>query len=395
MKVEALKYRTVFNSGGHAALEVGIMSDKRWYFSQIPSGQSAGEREARVFSVPEVQSVWKKINLQIEGRKFKNLAEFDDFILRLDGTERKTVLGGNVLLGLSLAFARALADGKRVELWEVLREEFFGKVRGVEYPVIYANLIEGGVHAHNNLDIQEYLVLAQTGPNPVGTVGELIALYETLGEYLCNKSKLRPLPIGSESGYNLTWRNNEEPITALAKIIKSTKLPFRIGLDVAASEFCEDDAYRFEGRKKTALNLQNIYAKYFKKYPELISLEDPFGENDRDGFRELMKNSQGRLVVGDDLTTTNPKEIERCAKEKLISGVIIKANQIGTLSETCLAIETAHRNGLKCIISHRGQETEDTFLMHIARAANAYGIKIGAPARERILKYNELLRLYP
>lgn len=395
MKVEALKYRTVFNSGGHAALEVGIMSDKRWYFSQIPSGQSAGEREAKVFSVPEVQSVWKKINLQVEGRKFKNLAEFDDFILRLDGTERKTVLGGNVLLGLSLAFARALSDGKRMELWEILREEFFDKTRGVEYPVIYANLIEGGVHAQNNLDIQEYLVLAQTGPNPIDTIGELVALYGTLGEYLAVKAKSRHLPIGSEGGYNLTWKNNEEPIAVLTKIIKATKLPFHIGLDVAASEFYEDGAYRFEGRKRTALNLWNIYAKYFKKYPELISLEDPFGENDPDGFREIMKDSEGRLVVGDDLTTTNPKEIEKCAKEELISGVIIKANQIGTLSEACSAIERAHRYGLKCIISHRGQETEDTFLIHIARAANAYGVKIGAPSRERILKYNELLRLYP
>ncbi|HEY4525987.1 MAG TPA: hypothetical protein VJL32_02740 [Candidatus Paceibacterota bacterium] len=394
MRIEGLKYRTIFNSGGKSALEVGVMVDKRWYLAEIPSGQSAGEREAKVFSIPEVQSVWKKIVLRVEGLKFKTLEEFDDLILRLDGTERKTGLGGNVLLGLSLAFARALARENRVELWQLLREEFFSGVQEIKYPVIFANLIEGGVHARNNLDIQEYLILADTKPGPLETIGQLVAFYETLGEYISARAKLRPLPIGSEGGYNLFWKNNEEPIAALAKIIKAAKLPFRIGLDAAASEFHEDDSYRFESRKRTSEHLRKIYSRYLKKYPELVSLEDPFGQNDRKGFKDFIKTSGGILVVGDDLTTTNPKEIERCAEEGLISGVIIKANQIGTLSETCRAINIAHANGLKCVVSHRGQETEDVFLADIARAGNTYGVKIGAPARERILKYNELLRLY-
>ncbi|MFH0891038.1 MAG: hypothetical protein V1856_03330 [Candidatus Liptonbacteria bacterium] len=394
MKIEELKYRTIFNSGGKAALEFGIRADKIWHWAGIPSSQSAGEREARVFSAPEVQSVWKKIVLQLEGRKFRSIYDFDDFILRLDGTETKTKLGGNVILGLSLAFGRSLAAERKVDLWEVLREEFFRTTRGQEYPVIYANMIEGGVHARNNLDIQEYLVLAETKPNPLQAVGQLSAFYETLGEYISIKSKIRPIPIGSEGGYNVFWKNNEEPIAVLAKIIKAAKLSFRLGLDVAASEFYEDNGYRFEGRKRTPAYMQNVYAKYLKKYSGLISIEDPFGENDRANFKKFCKNSVNILAVGDDLTTTNPKEIKRCAAEGLVSGVIIKANQIGALSETCRAIDLAHARGLKCIVSHRGQETEDVFLMHLARAANAHGVKIGAPIRERILKYNELLRIY-
>lgn len=207
---------------------------------------------------------------------------------------------------------------------------------------------------------------------------------------MLKKKSGKPVPLGDEGGYAGTFKDNFEPLAVLGKMIEKKKARnFELALDVAASNFSAGKAYKFGGKKMDAAELGKIYANYAKKADRLMSIEDPFSENDEDGWKAFKRST---WVIGDDLTTTNPGEIELHAQ--VISGVIVKPNQIGTVSESCAAIRTAKKLGLKTIVSHRSGETGDVFILHLAKAAGADGVKIGAPARERIIKFNEFIRLY-
>lgn len=325
---------------------------------------------------------------------FSTIRELDDYLIKLDGTTNKKKLGGNVILALSIAFTRALASEQQKLAWQVVREEFFFDIQGSTLPMIFSNLINGGAHADSNLDIQEYMVIA----NPIGSISEVVervsGLYKKLGEYLKKEYKLEHLNLGDEAGYVLDLKSNFEPIQILENLINSEKFEkeFSIGLDVAASNFYKDDRYKWEGKDITPEQLEDVYFDYFKKSKMLYSIEDPFEENDSESFRKLKSEAAGKLIVGDDLTTTNPEKIAECADA--INGVIIKPNQIGSVSEACDAILKARKSGMKVIISHRSGETDDNFIIHLAKASDADGVKIGAPARERMSKYNELISLY-
>ena len=444
MLIKDIKIEKIFDSRSNPTVEASIFNESGAEFrGAVPSGKSRGSREAHVAEFSDAKnSVKEIIRPHCIENNFSSIREFDDYLIKLDGTENKKKVGGNVILAFSIAFTRALAFERNKSAWEVMREDLFFDLKEDGLPMIFANLINGGAHADSNLDIQEYMVIA----NPVGLISEMVervsGFYKKLGEYLKKEYKLEHLNLGDEAGYVLDLKSNFEPIQILENIIKREKFDpapsralhfsqhlkknqkltanfqsdnmdamlrkmsgccsarsgdgvekyFFIGLDVAASNFYKDGHYNWEKKKISAEELEDVYFGYLKKSKLLYSIEDPFEENDSESFRKLKSEASGKLIIGDDLTTTNPEKIAEYSGA--INGVIIKPNQIGSVSEACDAILRARENGMKVIISHRSGETEDNFIIHLAKASGADGVKIGAPARERMSKYNELIALY-
>ncbi len=397
MRIKAVEVREIFDSRGQPTLEVelavesGIMAR-----AEIPSGKSRGSTEAAVLSLAEIQKVLPAAQSEVLKNDFATAEELDNFLIKLDGTADKKKLGGNLLLGISVAFWRALAEEKKLEVWELLNKTFFKSQDSDKKPLIFSNFINGGEHARNNLDLQEYLVIAKTLNNFAETTKKLAGLYEKLGDALRQDRKLENIPLGDEDGYSLDFENNFQPVEILDGLIKAENMAgdFNLGLDAAASGFYRGDKYHFEGKDLSSAELQEVYLEYFRKSELLVSIEDPLAETDLEGFASLKTKMGDKWLVGDDLTTTSPARIAEFADKGLINSVIIKPNQIGTVTETCLAINKAKEKGLKFIVSHRSGETEDNFIISLARASGADGVKIGAPLNERIAKFNELIRIY-
>lgn len=397
MRIKNVFVKEIFDSRADPTIEV-VISDERGkvYAAQVPSGKSRGKQEAAVLDFAAAKSALGQISPKLIGPDFRTLEELDSFLVQFDGTERKERLGGNLIIGISMAFSRALAAEKSAGLSQFLHDEFFKDIRTDTPPWIFSNFINGGAHATNNLDIQEYIVILKTKPPVKESIRTLIALYRDAGAKLKEKNHGKPVPIGDEGGYAMDFVNNFEPITILEERIRAAKMDdeCNLGLDAAASNFYEEKNYRFDGKTLDSQKLTDLYLEYKKRSPLLYSLEDPFAEDDLLSFKRLKEKLPAMLIIGDDLTVTNPALIQRFAKDGMMSGVIIKPNQIGTVTETCRAIRASKESGLKVIISHRSGETEDNFIIHLAKASAADGVKIGAPVRERILKFNELIRLY-
>lgn len=396
MKIQDITIRKIFDSRGEPTIEVSVKAGNRWFSASVPSGKSRGSGETTVFSFAEATRALTKITKGIKGKDFNSLRACDNALIRLDGTKNKSSLGGNLMLGISVAFARARAAAENKEVWQIFRKEFFPGDSKTKVPFIFANVINGGAHADNNLDIQEYMVVAR-GASARARVENLIDFYSRLGVVLKKKNSGCRVPVGDEGGYSLDFKNNFEPILVLENLIRARGLTksFSLALDAAATGFYQKGAYFFGGKKFDSDGLLKEYVSYFRRSKFLFSIEDPFAEEDAGGFLLTRKKMPRAWIVGDDLTVTNSSEIKKYAEQKAINAVIIKPNQIGTVSEAADAILAAKQYGLKTIISHRSGETEDAFIIHLAKASGADGVKIGAPARERMVKYNELLRLYP
>ena len=425
MNIKNITVRQIFDSRGEPTIEV--RGGNPLVSASVPSGKSRGSREAKVFSFHEAAESVKKISKKIGGRNFTSARELDGALIRLDGTANKSRLGGNVTLAVSMFGVRALAAERGQEVWRVLREEFFRGAKD-EAPFIFSNLINGGAHAANNLDIQEYMAVVR--PTRMGSRGiaesikALVHLYKELGIVFKKTHGIETIPIGDEGGYSLNFRSNFEPIAVLGKLIKKLHLEnrFFLALDAAANGFSLPAkafagkpagssakdlstaealrggggkyAYRFGGKRFSSEQLAALYARYFKRSKLLFSVEDPFAERDIGGFQLIREKLPSLWIVGDDLTATNPAVIQKCAHEETVNAVIIKPNQIGTVGEACEAVAVAKKHKLKTIVSHRSGETDDTFIIHLAKAAGADGVKIGAPTRERISKFNEMARIY-
>ncbi|MBU6501060.1 MAG: hypothetical protein KGJ89_02955 [Patescibacteria group bacterium] len=397
MTVKNLLVREIFDSRGEPTVEVCIVDGSgEEFFGQVPSGKSRGEREVFVLPPKAAKKAGELLNKKLRGKRFISITKFDRFLLKLDGTSDKKKFGGNVMLGASIAFTRGLAFEHKKEPWQILQKEFFPGKNIKRVPFIFSNVINGGVHANNDLDIQEYMIVVRIGRPVEKSVETLVGFYKKLGDFLGKRYKMKNLPIGDEGGYSLDFKNNFEPIHILGELIKKFRLrkDFQIGLDAAASGFYKGGWYMFAGARLSREELLKTYERYFRQAPMLVSVEDPFDENDGGGFAELLAAEKKKLIVGDDLTVTNPAAISAAGRGKLISGVIIKPNQIGTVSEACAAMKAAHKLGIKCIVSHRSGETADNFIIHLARAGGAYGVKIGAPVKERMSKFDELIRIY-
>ncbi|MGC8815772.1 MAG: phosphopyruvate hydratase [bacterium] len=370
----------------------------------VPSGASTGEYEALELRDNEKDFHGKGVNKAIKNVSFildhlfntyvDDIFEVDRKLIELDGTKNKSNLGANATLGVSVAIAKAVAKSYDMPFFKYL--SFWTNSFEYYLPVPMMNIINGGLHADNGLDFQEFMIVPLGFEDFANAIKASSEVYNTLKKLL--KENGLSVSVGDEGGFapkiDNPFKACEFIINAIEKSGYKPGKDFYISLDVAASSFFKDNKYIYQKNPIDYKELINIYDKLISNYP-IFSIEDPFDENDWDAFKEFtLKYKNKILIVGDDLFVTNIERIEKGINNNIANAVLIKLNQIGTLSETIKAISLANKNGYKTIISHRSGETEDNTISHIA-TNNSYFIKTGAPARsERNSKYNELLRIY-
>ena len=385
VKIRKIKGRQVFDSRGNPTVEAEIFSDDGHYASAIvPSGASTGTYEAFELRDKENKnylgkSVFKAIE-NINGPIAKSLMDIDigdqkkidKTLIDLDGTEQKKKLGSNAILSVSIAACKLAAIEKNVSLFKYL-----GNSKSYQLPIPLLNIINGGVHAKNNLDIQEFMIR----PDKAKSFSEAMRISFLVIQNL--KSMLDSTNVGDEGGFAPNLQSDEEAIKIIIKAIEKSGFKpgedISICLDIAANELKEPKAIDY-------------YSELIRKYP-IKSIEDPFAEDDWESWKKLTSNTKIQ-IVGDDLFATNVKRLKKGIEEKSANAILVKLNQIGTISETLDAINLAQKNDFETIISHRSGDTEDTFIADLAVATNSSQIKTGSLARsERVAKYNRLLRI--
>jgi enolase len=405
--IEEVRAREILDSRGNPTVEAEVvLEDGTTGRAAVPSGASTGENEAVELRdgaqerylgkgvSKAVENVNEKISYELEGMDALDQTFIDQSLIDLDGTENKSSLGANALLAVSMATARAAASFLEVPLYR-----YIGGANAKTLPVPMMNIINGGAHADNNVDFQEFMIM------PVGAESFSEALragaeiFHNLKKVL--KSRGYATSVGDEGGFAPNLKSNEEAIEtileAIAKAGYTAGENILLALDPAASEFYDGANYVFkksDGRKLSSDEMVAFWTDWANKYP-IVSIEDGMGESDWDGWKNLT-NEIGKKVqlVGDDLFVTNVKFLQRGIDEGAANSILIKVNQIGTLTETLDAIELAKTNGMTAVISHRSGETEDSFIADLAVATNAGQIKTGSLSRsDRIAKYNQLLRI--
>ncbi len=401
--IEAVHARQILDSRGNPTLEVEVaLDDGILGRAAVPSGASTGAFEAVELrdggteyggkSVAKaVQGVIDELQPELLGYDADDQRLVDQALIDLDRTPDKSRLGANAIVGVSLAVARAAAESARLPLFRYL-----GGPNAHVLPVPQMNILNGGAHADNNVDIQEFMIL----PVGAGTFAEGLRwgaeTYHSLKSVL--KQHGLATGVGDEGGFAPDLEHNKAALNLIVEAIgKAGFTPgedIALGLDAAASEFYADGMYNFEGSRKTAAEMTAIYASWLDEYP-IVSLEDPLAEEDWPGWHDLTARLGDRVqVVGDDIFVTNPERLRRGIAERSANSLLVKVNQIGTVTETLNAVTLAQRSQFSCVISHRSGETEDTTIADLAVAINCGQIKTGAPARsERVAKYNQLLRI--
>ncbi|MDH5151901.1 phosphopyruvate hydratase [Kocuria palustris] len=396
--------RQILDSRGNPTVEVEVrLEDGSFGRAAVPSGASTGEHEAverrdgdkNVYLgkgvLGAVEAVNEEIAEAVIGMESTDQRLVDQAMLELDGTPTKSKLGANAILGVSLAVARASAEEADLPLYKYL-----GGPNAHVLPVPMMNILNGGSHADSNVDIQEFMIA------PIGFATFSEALRAGTEVYHALKSVLKDrglsTGLGDEGGFAPDLESNRAALDLILDAIKKAGYKpgeqIALALDVASSEFFDKGSYTFEGGKKSADEMAAYYEQLVADYP-LVSIEDPLDENDWDGWAKLTSSvGQKVQLVGDDLFVTNPEFLARGIREGVGNALLVKVNQIGSLTETLEAITLAQTNMFRCMVSHRSGETEDTTISDIAVATNAGQIKTGAPARsERVAKYNQLLRI--
>lgn len=397
--------REILDSRGNPTVEVEVFLDSGALGrAAVPSGASTGEREALELRdgdkkrfhgkgvMNAVRNVVEEIAPKLRGLDSDDQIYIDNLLIELDGTENKSRLGANAILGVSLAACKASSQEAGMPLYR-----YIGGCNAKELPVPMMNILNGGAHADNNLDIQEFMIMPAGFRNFASALRAGSEVFQTLKGIL--KKKGLNTAVGDEGGFAPDLATNEEAIMLILQAIEETGYKpgedIYIALDVAASEFYSDGkGYDFEGRTVSAEEMVSYYEKLIEKYP-IPSIEDGLSENDWEGWKiltqRLGKNVQ---LVGDDVFVTSTKIIKKGIEERVANSILIKLNQIGTLTETLDAIEMAKRAGYTAVVSHRSGETEDTTIADLAVACNTGFIKTGSLARsERVAKYNRLLRI--
>ncbi len=401
-----IRAREILDSRGNPTVEVDMeLTDGTFARAAVPSGASTGMYEATElrdggtrFGGKGVLAAVENVNTEIAdaviGMDASDQRGIDSLMIALDGTENKSRLGANAILAVSLAAAQAAAQSARLPLYQYL-----GGANAHVLPVPMMNIMNGGAHADNNVDIQECMIMPVGAPNFSEALRMGAEVYQALKSVL--KGKGLATAVGDEGGFAPNLPSNEAAIEVICEAIE--KAGYRAGedialaLDVAASEILGDDGlYHLTGdhTAKDAAGMVAYYQGLLENYP-IISIEDGLGEEDWDGWKLLTETLGGKIqLVGDDLFVTNTERLSRGIHKGVANSILIKVNQIGTLTETMEAVEMAKRAGYSAVISHRSGETEDTTIADIAVALNAGQIKTGAPARtERVAKYNQLLRI--
>lgn len=391
MKISSLSAHPILDSRGEWTVEVALtLQNGIRATASVPQGKSTGATEARALPAGiAVRNVNTTIATRIIHKDFMDQAAVDEFLVRLDGTAAKSRLGANAILAVSVAFLRAIARTKKLPLWKHVRDEYgvwVDPTAKTLRPRLFMNVVNGGLHAGNNLHFQEYLIIprARTFRESID-VGA--AIYHVLGAALVKTKGRVASNLGDEGGFAPNFKNDLEPFYMLRMAAKRLKLEKKIdfGIDAAATDI----------KGLTRQQLGNAYAKLIKEY-SLFYIEDPFGENDFKQFAAFRAlNAKGKLwVAGDDLTTTNTDRMEMAHAKKSVNAIIIKPNQIGTVTEALNAVRLAREYRWAVIVSHRSGETNDDFIADFAYGVAADGFKLGAPARgERIAKYNRLLEI--
>jgi len=401
--IEAVHARQILDSRGNPTVEVEVvLDDGSVGRAGVPSGASTGAFEAVELrdggaeyggkSVTRaVDAVTEEIQDELLGHEADDQRLVDQALIDLDRTPGKSRLGANAVIGVSMAVARAAADSAGLQLFRYL-----GGPSAHVLPVPMMNILNGGVHADSNVDVQEFMIA------PIGAPTFTEALRWGAETYHALKAVLKQhglaTGVGDEGGFAPSLEHNRAALDLIIEAIgKAGYTPGRdiaLAFDAAASEFYHDGAYHFDGKPQTSAEMSAIYAGWLAGYP-VVSVEDPLAEDDWAGWQEFTALVGDRVqVVGDDIFVTNPERLRRGIAEKSANALLVKVNQIGTVSETFDAVSLAHRAGFACMISHRSGETDDTFIADLAVATNAGQIKTGAPARgERVAKYNQLRRI--
>ena len=396
----------VLDSRGTPTLRTFITLDNEYTgISTVPSGASTGKYEAvelrdnnhQDFFGKSINSCIKNIqniiSPNILGANFNTIEQFDEILLTLDNSENKSNLGANTLLSLSMSFTKALALANNLETFEIFDKDY----KSYQIPVPLMNILNGGKHAILSSDFQEYMIIPLGFENYSDAINCCVKIYWTIKSYL--ESNGHSTSVGDEGGFVSPYKNNEEPLKLIMECIEKAGykpgVEVFLGLDVAASELVDNKKYKIMQNNKnnfmTPDELLNFYVHLVKNYP-IKSIEDPFDQDDWKNWTKLNKEIGSKVqIVGDDLLVTSINKIKTSISEDSVNTVLIKPNQVGTISETLNAIKFAHKNNLNTIISHRSGDTEDSFIADLAIGTQATQLKSGAPARsERTAKYNRI-----
>jgi enolase 1/2/3 len=409
-EIVAIRAREIIDSRGNPTVEVDVqLASGVQGRAAVPSGASTGEHEALELRDGDksryggkgvklaCENIEQRIAEALVGTEALDQAGIDEAMIELDGTENKSKLGANAMLGVSMAVARAAADESGLPLYRYL-----GGVAATRLPVPLMNIINGGRHADNNVDIQEFMIMPIGAPTFKKALRWGAEIYQSLKGILHKKGLATA--VGDEGGFAPSLKSNEEAVEIILEAIEAAGYKagkeVALAIDAAASEMWQKDkgGYVFwksdKGNVRKPEDMVAFWKSWVEKYP-IVSIEDGLAEGDWDGWKMLQKELGDRVqLVGDDLFVTNVKFLERGINEEAANAILIKLNQIGTLTETMAAIQLASSAGWRSIVSHRSGETEDTFIADLAVASSCGQIKTGAPARsERVAKYNRLLRI--
>ena len=402
--IQKVRAREVLDSRGNPTVEVELtLANGVMHRALVPSGASTGVHEALELrdgdksrylgkgTLKAVENVNTTIAKAVENQTFDCFRALDKALIELDGTPNKSKLGANAILGVSMAFVGACAKAEGKWIYEYLWE---GKGTTLPYPMM--NILNGGSHADNNVDIQEFMIIPNGMPNFHEGLRCGAEVFHNLKAIL--KAKGLATSVGDEGGFAPNLGSNEEALQVIVEAIEKAGYTGKVSLalDVASSEFYKDGMYDLagEGKKLTADELVALYQDWCEKYP-IISIEDGMAEDDFEGWKKLTEAlGEKIMLVGDDLFVTNIARLQMGIDKGIANSILIKLNQIGSVSETLDAITMAHENGMRSISSHRSGETEDTFIADLAVAMNTGFIKTGSASRtDRIAKYNQLLRI--
>ncbi|MGP9695643.1 phosphopyruvate hydratase [Brachybacterium sp. AOP25-B2-12] len=402
--IDALYAREILDSRGNPTVEVEVLlDDESTGRAEVPSGASTGQFEAserrdgdkgRYLGkgvLQAVDAVFEDLEPEVLGLDASDQRALDQAMIDLDGTPNKGKLGANAILGVSLAVAKAAAQSSGLPLYRYL-----GGPNVHLLPVPMMNILNGGSHADSNVDIQEFMIAPLGAESFVEAVRIGAEVYHALKAVL--KERKLATGLGDEGGFAPNLDSNREALDLIVDAIQQAGYTpgkdVALALDVAASEFHSEGGYRFEGEVKTSEQLIDYYADLVASYP-LVSIEDPLDEEDWDGWVAITERLGDKVqIVGDDLFVTNPERLARGIETGAANALLVKVNQIGTLTETFDAVDLAHRSGYRSMMSHRSGETEDTTIADLAVAVGSGQIKSGAPARgERVNKYNQLIRI--
>jgi enolase len=408
-KIKNIKAREILDSRGNPTLEVEVETDFGIFLASVPSGASKGEHEAvelrdggkRYFGKgvkKAVKNVNEIISKKLKGFDVTKQRKIDQVLIELDGTENKSKLGANVICGVSLAVCKAGAGAKKIPLYRYIRELYNQQLTSYNLPRPSFNIINGGVHAGNDLDFQEFMVCPK-GKSFSENLRIGTEIYHKLKEIIAKKYGKLATNLGDEGGFAPPIRDPEIAIKLILETAKILNYQNKISIimDVAASQFFDGKKYKTKIGNFSGKELAKFYLELIKKYP-IEGIEDPFAQDDFESWKNFSFNFQfltsSFLIIGDDLTVTNPKRIKMAKEKGLCNAIIVKINQIGTVTEAIEAIKLAKSFGWKIMVSHRSGETTDDFISDFAVGIGADFIKSGAPARgERVAKYNRLLKI--